>query len=289
MVSVSGKSVGRKGRGDSSRAATFPTGEWPENAKIVAKQVERSFPKRKQAVHALGPFDFQADDGEFVCLVGPSGCGKSTFLRVVASLIEPTGGAIGIRSNAPSPVATVFQDHSVFPWKTVEENIRFGLDLVSNDHAENSRRARSWAERLGLSDFVDSFPSSLSGGMRQRVAIARALAVEPEVLLMDEPFAALDAQMRLILQEELLRLWQADRRTVLFVTHSLEEAILLGDRILVMSARPGKLVADFKVPFPRPRTAEIRGTAEFADLHEQMWSILREEVNRGYATTDRKK
>ncbi|MBY4208113.1 ABC transporter ATP-binding protein [Rhodococcus fascians] len=266
-----------------------PSQDWPESAKIVARQVERSFPKRRGTVQALGPIDFQANDGEFVCVVGPSGCGKSTFLRVVASLIEPTGGAIGIRSAAAAPVATVFQDSSIFPWKTVEENIRFGLDLVSKDRAENSKRAMAWAAKLGLSDFTEAYPSTLSGGMRQRVAIARALAVEPEVLLMDEPFAALDAQMRLVLQEELLRLWQADRRTVLFVTHSLEEAILLGDRILVMSARPGKIVADFKVPFARPRTPEIRGTAEFADLHENMWEILREEVTQAYASTEGKK
>lgn len=256
-------------------------GGWPLGAKIVARGVEQHFSSGKRGsagVHALGPFDFTAGEGEFVCVVGPSGCGKSTFLRNVAGLVSPTVGSVGVRSEVSSPVATVFQDYSIYPWKTVEANIRYGLDLAGVRRSKANARAGQWAARLGLADFVKAYPGTLSGGMRQRVAIARALAVEPEVLLMDEPFAALDAQMRLVLQEELLRLWQADRRTVLFVTHSLEEAILLGDRVVVMSARPGRLIAEFQVPLPRPRTPEVRADPEFVRLHEQIWDILRAEV-----------
>jgi NitT/TauT family transport system ATP-binding protein len=183
-------------------------------------------------------------------------------------------------SGSRSPTAIVFQDYGVFPWKTVEGNIRFGLDLLKVPRSEGSRRARALGERLQLGEFLDAYPATLSGGMRQRVAIARALIVEPEVLLMDEPFAALDAQLRLILQDELLRLWEADRRTVLFVTHSLEEAILLGDRVVVMSARPGRIIREFVVPFERPRAAHLRGEAEFASLQEEIWGLLRVEVEK---------
>ena len=174
----------------------------------------------------------------------------------------------------------VFQEYSIYPWKRVLANARFGLDVSKVSKKEGNERAMKYLEKLGLADRARSFPAQLSGGMKQRVAIARALAVEPEILLMDEPFAALDAQMRQILQEELLALWQADRRTVLFVTHSLEEAILLGDRVLVMSARPGKILASKKVPFERPRTAAIRTATEFRELEAELWDLLRAEAQQ---------
>jgi NitT/TauT family transport system ATP-binding protein len=177
----------------------------------------------------------------------------------------------------------VFQDYSIYPWKTVLANARVGLDVGGVPRKEGDERARRWLERLGLGEFLDAYPDTLSGGMRQRVSIARALAVEPEILLMDEPFAALDAQLRTILQDELLAIWQADRRTVVFVTHSLEEAILLGDRVVVMSARPGRLVADVPVTFDRPRSPALRGEPEFAALEQQVWEVLRGEVDRTLA------
>ncbi|HUP75912.1 MAG TPA: ABC transporter ATP-binding protein [Acidimicrobiales bacterium] len=258
-------------------------GQMSGSAKIMARGVERYFGdgKAKDRLHALGPLDLDIGDGEFVCLVGPSGCGKSTFLRMAAGLINPSEGSIDMRvRKLEQPTAMVFQEYSIYPWKRVLANARFGLDVAKVPKKEGNERAMKYLERLGLADRARAFPAQLSGGMKQRVAIARALAVEPEILLMDEPFAALDAQMRQILQEELLALWQADRRTVLFVTHSLEEAILLGDRVLVMSARPGVIIASKTVPFERPRTAAIRATKEFRELEAELWALLRQEVRQ---------
>lgn len=248
------------------------------DVKIRAEGVERYFGKGGDRVHALGPLDLTIADGEFVCLVGPSGCGKSTLLRMVGGLINPSEGSLTINARSGHPTATVFQDYSIYPWKRVIDNVRFGLDVSGVKRREGTRRARHYLDKLGLGDRARSYPDTLSGGMKQRVAIARALAVEPEILLMDEPFAALDAQMRQVLQDELLALWQADRRTVLFITHSLDEAILLGDRVLVMSARPGVIIASKQVPFERPRSAEIRSSPEFAALEAELWGLLRAEV-----------
>ncbi|WP_252275417.1 ABC transporter ATP-binding protein [Nocardioides sp. LMS-CY] len=247
---------------------------------VEARAVERVFHSRKRDIHALGPVDLDVRDGEFVCVVGPSGCGKSTLLRMIAGLVTPSAGELRVRVKDGRPdAAMVFQDYSIFPWKTVLANIRLGLDLAKVERREADRLARSWAAKTGLSDFLDVYPASLSGGMRQRVAIARALAPNPQILLMDEPFAALDAQLRQVLQDELLEVWQADgRRTVVLVTHSLEEAALLGDRILVMSNRPGRLLADQEVPFERPRRPELRATPEFVAFREQLWHLLRDEV-----------
>jgi NitT/TauT family transport system ATP-binding protein len=249
--------------------------------KIRATAVERLFDSGRRSVAALGPLDLEIAEGDFVCLVGPSGCGKSTFLRIAGGLLNPSKGEVTVFTRGSrQATAMVFQDYSIFPWKTVEENIRFGLDIARVPKFERTRRARDLARRVGIDDFLDAYPATLSGGMKQRVSIARALAVEPEVLLMDEPFAALDAQMRLVMQEELLRLWEADRRTVLFVTHSLEEAILLGDTVVVMSARPGKILRQFRSPFPRPRSPHLRGDPEFAALQEEVWELLRGEVDK---------
>ncbi len=228
----------------------------------------------KNPVHAVDNVDLEIKDGEFVCLVGPSGCGKSTLLRMINGLSRPSDGYVEVATDAGSlPTAMVFQDYSIFPWMTVEDNVRFGLSR-SIPKAEQDARVEKWLERMGLAAFRSHYPAELSGGMRQRVAIARAIIVEPSVLLMDEPFAALDAQLRRVLQDELLAIWQEDRRTVVFVTHSLEEAILLGDRVVVMSTRPGKIAADIRIPFPRPRTADIRGDAEFAALEQHLWELL---------------
>ncbi len=257
-------------------------------SKISINGVTRHFGGTRANVHALGPIDIEIPAGQFVCVVGPSGCGKSTLLRLLANLLRPSSGTIEIRSASPDAkqlTSVVFQDYSIFPWRTVEANIRLGLDIAKVKRSEAQRRVALWIERLGLRGFEKAYPSALSGGMKQRVSIARAWAVEPEVLLMDEPFAALDAQLRLVLQEELLALWQAHQRTVLFVTHSLDEAILLGDRILVMSSRPGTILADLEVPFGRPRTSDIRGTPAFAAFEAEIWGLLRGEVDRTLAGT----
>ncbi|NWL10302.1 mannosyltransferase [Paenarthrobacter nitroguajacolicus] len=256
--------------------------------KIVVAGVERSFGAGGKQTLALGPIDLQIRDGEFLCIVGPSGCGKSTLLRIIAGLINPSAGEVTIvhRDKESHLMATVFQDYSIYPWKTVESNVRLGLDLTNAPKQEAKAKVAKVLEKFRLSKAAKSLPHTLSGGMRQRVSIARALIVEPEILLMDEPFAALDAQLRLVMQEELLTLWQQDRRTVLFVTHNLDEAILLGDRVVVMSGSPGKVLEDIQIPFARPRTGELRGTSEFAAMEARLWSLLRNEVSRNEPDVD---
>ncbi|GAA4950073.1 ABC transporter ATP-binding protein [Uniformispora flossi] len=253
------------------------------DVKIHAADVERHFGRGAKRVDALGPLDLDIRTGEFCCIVGPSGCGKSTFLRIVAGLVRPTAGRVEIAANSPHPAAMVFQNYGISPWKTVLANVRFGLDIQHVPRKEADARARDWLGRLGLAQFADQYPAALSGGMQQRVSIARALAVEPEILLMDEPFAALDAQLRTILQDELLEVCQADQRTVLFVTHSLEEALLLGDRVLVMSSRPGRIIAERVPPFARPRTGAVRTSPEFAEMQAELWALLRGEVETATA------
>ncbi|MEU2083689.1 ABC transporter ATP-binding protein [Streptomyces albus] len=252
--------------------------------KIRASAVTRTFGRGSRQLAALGPLDLEIATGEFVCLVGPSGCGKSTLLRIAAGLLSPSSGELELRTDATHPAAMIFQDYGIYDWKTVLANVRFGLDVQRVPRKEADRRARAWLDRLGLADFAGAYPAALSGGMRQRVAIARALAVEPEILLMDEPFAALDAQLRTILQDELLALTQATDTTTLFITHSLEEALLLGDRVLVMSARPGRVIAERRPPFGRPRTGDVRSDARFTALKDELWQLLRGEVSQQTAT-----
>ncbi|MDN5913567.1 MAG: ABC transporter ATP-binding protein [Pseudonocardia sp.] len=257
------------------------TGSLPAagSARITVSGLERHFETPDGLLQALGPLDLEVRDGEFLCIVGPSGCGKSTFLRVAAGLLDPTGGEMTVERGGTGPLsAMVFQDYSIFPWKTVEQNVGFGLEVGGRAPADADARTEYWLERLGLAQFRRSYPSELSGGMRQRVSIARALVVEPEILLMDEPFAALDAQLRMLMQDELLALWQEHRRTVVFITHNLDEAVLLGDRVIVMSRRPGRIVGEFEVPFTRPRTADLRGSGEFAALEQEIWVNLRSEA-----------
>ncbi|MRH28767.1 ATP-binding cassette domain-containing protein [Microbacterium sp. SYP-A9085] len=250
------------------------------DTRISIRDVGKIYGAGRKQVEALKSVDLDIRDNEFVCMVGPSGCGKSTLLRIIADLQRPSSGVVEVATTAHvvRPSAVVFQDYSIFPWKSVSENVRFGLIAQGLPKREVEDRVKLWLAKLGLSAFADSYPSQLSGGMRQRVAIARAMVVESEILLMDEPFAALDAQLRRLLQEELLSLWQDMRRTVLFITHNLDEAILLGDRVVVMSGRPGRVIGDYTVPFGRPRDAGIRGSGEFAALEQELWEQLRHEV-----------
>ena len=261
--------------------------------KIVAESVGKSYPTSRGVVHALRDFSLEVWEGEFLCLVGPSGCGKSTFLRIVAGLVPATTGRLEVRrSGLPgdsSPTAgvagrplssMVFQEYAVFPWKTVLENVAFGLQMRGVPRAERQAVAMDWIERVGLRRFAHHYPPQLSGGMRQRVAIARALANGPEILLMDEPLGALDAQTRTVLQEELLRLWEQSRQTVVYVTHSIEEAVLLGDRVVLMTAHPGTNKAAFDVPLSRPRSLRTTAEPEFGRLALAIWEALRDEVRR---------
>ena len=222
-------------------------------------------------------------DGEFIVIVGPSGCGKTTLLRILGGLESPTEGEATItRGSAGHPLTSmIFQEASIFPWMTVRANVAYGLKLRGVDEAKTEEAVRHFLALTGLEPFANAYPHQLSGGMKQRVSVARAFANDPEVLLMDEPFAALDEQNKVVLQEELLRIWSASRKTVIFITHSIDEALVMGDRVLVMSGRPGRLKADLRITFPRPRAVyDLKGDPEFGRLGREIWHLLREEVVR---------
>lgn len=252
---------------------------------VVAEDVSKVFFSGTDPVWALEDFSLTLEPGSFTCIVGPSGCGKSTFLRILGGLEERTVGSVTMPDEGHRiPAAFVFQEHGVFPWMTVRENVAFGLRMTGTGTAERRRIADDWLTRVRLSDFADSYPHQLSGGMRQRVAIARAFATGSPVLLMDEPLGALDAQTRMLMQEELIALWEAERKTVLMVTHDIDEAIVLSDRVIVMSGRPGTLREDITVPFDRPRSFEIERDPEYAALRSRIWNLLREDARTAEET-----
>ncbi|MAT05528.1 MAG: mannosyltransferase [Acidimicrobiaceae bacterium] len=236
--------------------------------------------KDGREIEALVPTDLSIGVGEFVSIVGPSGCGKSTLLRIVGGLVAPSDGQVVIgHADSTKPLcAMVFQEYSIFPWRTVRANVGLGLEAMGVRKKELHDRVSFWLDRVNLSAFEDVYPRNLSGGMKQRVALARALAMEPEILLMDEPFAALDPQLRTLMQEQLVRICEEERRTVLFVTHSLDEAITLSDRVVVMTARPGRVKVDLPIPLPRPRQADVGSDPAFHRLRTELWTQLREEV-----------
>ena len=255
-------------------------------AEIVAQRLSKRFEDGARPVEALTDFTLKVKQGEFCCLVGPSGCGKTTFLRMLAGLETPTGGTLEVRVlDATRPAtAVVFQETSIFPWMSVIENAAFGLEARGVPKQEREQRALPMLRKMGLGQFTEAYPHQLSGGMKQRVSIARAFVTEPQILLMDEPFAALDAQNRMLLQEELVTLWEETRTTVVFITHSLEEALLLGDRVVAMTARPGRTKQIVDVPFARPRnTRSVRASATYGRLVVDLWNILEEEVMRARA------
>lgn len=247
--------------------------------RVSIKNVSCIFKKEdKSSTEALKNVSFDVGDGEFVCLLGPSGCGKTTLLRIIAGLETLTSGDItlnGVSITGPDPKrGMVFQQYSLFPWRTVIDNVTFGLEMQGIDKAESRKHAEKYIELVGLKQFKNSYPYELSGGMQQRAAIARALANEPEVLLMDEPFGALDAQTRNILQDELLRIWEQRHVTFIFVTHSVDEAVVLSDRIVVMTARPGRIKEIIEVDLPRPRS---RTSPEVNRLRDRVLKLLEEE------------
>ena len=254
-------------------------------AKVLVNEVSLVFESHGHAVPALERISLEVAAGEFLCVVGPSGSGKSTLLRVLAGLLRQSAGAVRIEAERPGTplTAMVFQEHALLPWRTVLANVTFGLENRGVERAAREARAREMLAMVGLTRFARHYPHQLSGGMKQRVGIARALANDPEVLLMDEPFAALDAQTRTIMQEELLRIWATLGKTVIYVTHSLEEALLLGDRVVLMTSRPGRVRQVFPVDLGRPRGLEIRSSQAYGVLLEKIWSELREEVVRAMA------
>jgi NitT/TauT family transport system ATP-binding protein len=230
------------------------------------------------------------EPGEFFVIVGPSGCGKTTLIRILAGLETATGGTIEVDTPAGSdrPVnSMVFQGESIFPWMTVWNNAAYGLRMRDAPAAIIKERVGHYLDATGLSRFADYYPHQLSGGMKQRVSIARAFANDPEILLMDEPFSALDAQNKVLLQEELLRIWEEQKKTVVFITHSVDEAVFLGDRIMVMTAQPGRVKSLVPVPLPRPRNLiELQKAPEFGELIHRIWSGLRDEVQRARELED---
>lgn len=249
---------------------------------IQINSVTKTFDSRKGKTEAVRGFSLDVKRGEVVCVVGASGCGKSTLLKMVAGFIRPTSGLISLEGREIRGVeprcGMIFQSYALFPWMTVIENVSFGARLKGVSKKERLKAARRWIEMVGLVGFEDAYPGELSGGMQQRVALCRALANEPEVLLCDEPFAALDAMTRQLMQQELLRIVRESGKTVLFITHSIDEALILSDRLVVMSARPGQVKAVYDNDLPRPRKLDVQITQRFLDLKREVWGLVQEEV-----------
>lgn len=251
--------------------------------KIEIENLCKEFKINKDRIVAFKDVSLRIKEGEFWCFVGPSGCGKTTLLRVLAGLEEPTSGELNIyhQDNTKPLNSMVFQEHAIFPWMTVRDNIGYGLRNRRMPKNVIKQVVEEYIEKTGLQKFAKAYPSQLSGGMKQRVSIARAFANDPEILLMDEPFASLDEQNRLILQQELLQIWESNRKTVVFITHSIDEAIFLSDHIMLMTAHPGAVKNIFSIDLERPRNmAEIRSLPQFNTLFSTIWAELREEVKR---------
>jgi NitT/TauT family transport system ATP-binding protein len=250
---------------------------------IQGRDINLTFrPPNRGPVRALQHFDIDVRAGEFLSIVGPSGCGKSTFLNVLLGLLKYDSGELKMAGKPISGPGTdramVFQEFGLLPWRTVQGNVELGLELKGMAAGARRQISQRLIVMVGLSGFEGHYPHELSGGMKQRVGLARALATDPDVLLMDEPFAALDAQTRDLMQVELLRIWQEARKTVLFVTHQIEEAIYLSDRVMVMTKRPGHAKRIFPIDLPRPRDYEMRVTREFNDLKLEIWNTLKDEI-----------
>jgi NitT/TauT family transport system ATP-binding protein len=254
-------------------------------AAIEIAGLRKEYLSGQGSVVALDGIDLSIAPGEFVCIVGPSGCGKSTLLRILAGLDRQTGGTLKIEAPGWAVEnAMVFQDSGLFPWMSVEKNVGFGLMTRGVPAEQAAERVEAALKLVGLTKFRKHYPHQLSGGMRQRSAIARAFVTDPGVLLMDEPFAALDAQNRVILQAELVRIWEQTRKTVVYITHSIDEALLLGDRTVVMTAQPGRIKQIIDVPFPHPRNLmTLSASAEFGSLKLDIWRVLEDEVMRARA------
>ena len=233
---------------------------------------------------ALDNVNLSVEDGEFVSIVGPSGCGKTTFINLCDGLLKPTAGNLGIDGKQVTGPGTdrgmVFQDACLMPWRTVLKNVTFGLECQSLNNTEGVERARKFIKLVGLTGFEEHYPHELSGGMQQRCNLARALTVDPEILIMDEPFAALDAQTREIMQLELLRIWREAQKTVLFITHQINEAIYLADRVIVFGARPGRVKETIKIDIPRPRDLAVKRDKQFLQYEDHLWTLIEEEVKK---------
>jgi NitT/TauT family transport system ATP-binding protein len=246
---------------------------------LTIQNLRKTFPLDDGELVAIDDFSLKVQDGEFLCILGPSGCGKTTLLRIIAGLEMPSGGRILLNGNEitgpGSDRGMVFQEFALFPWRTVRKNVEFGLELKKVPKEKKNEISQKYIDLVGLKGFENAHPYELSGGMKQRVGIARALANDPSILLMDEPFGAIDAQTRNMMQGELLRIWSETKKTVVFITHSVDEAVYLADRIVVMSPRPGRLKEIFEISFERPRE---RASVEFASLRRDILSELQRMV-----------
>jgi len=258
-----------------------------KTAKIVARNINRVYHIKSKLDDQLTEFqaikqlDLTVNKGEFLAIVGPSGCGKSTFLDMIAGLAKPSSGEIFIDGKLITGPALdrgiVLQGYALFPWRTVRKNVEFGLEVKKVPKNQRAEISQKYIDLVGLQNFEERYPHELSGGMKQRVAIARALAYDPEVLLMDEPFAAVDAQTRESLQEELLRIWEKTKKTIVFVTHGIDEAVFLADRVAVMSTNPGSIKEIIEINLPRPRNDAIRSSADFGWVRHKIWELLQNE------------
>lgn len=249
--------------------------------KVHIDNVVKKFNGRNGEMIALNGVTLDIHDNEFICVVGPSGCGKSTLLNIIAGLLEPTSGQVYCDGKLVEGTGTdrgvVFQQYALFPWLTVKKNVRFALEMRGVKGKEADELAMKYLEKVDLVKFANHYPKELSGGMKQRVAIARAYAAEPQVLLMDEPFGALDAQTRTQLQSELLQTWERDMKTCFFITHDVDEAIILAQKVIVMSARPGRVKAVIDIDIPYPRDQETKMSPRFLELKNEIWSLVYQE------------
>jgi NitT/TauT family transport system ATP-binding protein len=270
--------------GESGRSTT-------SNREIAIEDLTKTYSaETSSAVEALGGIDLTVSDGEFLSIVGPSGCGKSTLLDIVAGLVPKSTGSVRIGDRevtGPRPeIGVVFQEYSLYPWRTVTRNAEFGLEIMDIDKEERRSRTQEMLDLVGLNGFEDAYPNELSGGMQQRVALARTLAADPDILLMDEPFGALDEQTRMYMGEELLHIWSETDKTVVFITHSLQESVLLSDRVAVMSDRPGTIRELIDIDLERPRNTDIIGTESFNRSQARIWKLIKE-TGSGPQTADR--
>ena len=251
---------------------------------IALRDLAKTFVRDGRSVDALSGFSLDIAEGEFVSIVGPSGCGKSTLLHMVGGFEPVSAGELRVRGvpvSGPGPDrGVIFQEFALYPWRTVADNVTWALEIQGRSKAERREAADRLLAMVGLARFRDHYPAELSGGMKQRVAIARTLAYDPAILLMDEPFGALDAQNRELMQEELQVIWNQTRKTVLFITHDIDEAVYLADRVIVFTARPGRVKADLRIDLPRPRAIDVKKSAAYLDYRNRAWDLLRDEVLR---------
>ena len=274
---VQSRSKAKRGSGRATMGVQTDVGS--NGAKLSARDICVTFNSRGKTITAVDGVDLDLKDGEFVAIVGPSGSGKSTFLMALDGLVPLARGQVsvnGVRADKPgADRAVVFQDASLLPWRTVIDNVAYGLELAGKSKAERLQVANDLIALTGLKGFEKFYPSQLSGGMRQRVNIARALAADPEVLFLDEPFSGLDAQTRETMQSELLKIWDERKKTALFVTHQIDEAVFLADRVIAFGARPACVVQEWEIPFERPRKLELKHTDAHRDLENEIWQVVR--------------